>query len=103
LRELVRKGIDNAIKSSYNDDMKEDDMETNIKPYSLRLPSEMRGPLTAWAAADHRKLHSLILKLLDDALQAHRAGEPESVNAASAFHQQPMRQVLSASVVEDAG
>lgn len=72
-------------------------------PYSLRLPLEMRDALTQWAEHDRRTLHSLILVLLDDALQVHRAESRATANAANAYRPVPTVRVLTASLPESAG
>lgn len=73
------------------------------QPYSVRLPDDLRKPLTEMAERDRRTLHSLILMLLDDAVQARRAESTGSGSEASADLHAPMPQAQNASRVVFAG
>ena len=76
--------------------------KTEAVPYSLRLPADMKAGLTDWAEADRRTLHSLLLVVIDDALQAHRAGSPAAANAMTAYQPRPTGQAPHASPAEAA-
>jgi hypothetical protein len=71
-------------------------------PYSLRLPPAMKADLTDWAAEDRRTLHSLLLIVIDDALQAHHARSPAAANAMTAYQPRPTGQAPLASPAEAA-
>ena len=71
-----------------------------IPPYSIRIPEEMRDEIKMMADADHRSLHSMILRLLDDALAMRRAGAPGLANATSAFPAPPVVPTPPASAAE---
>lgn len=52
-------------------------------PFTVRLPVEMRQELELLAAQEMRSLHSMMLVLLRDALQARRQAGLEALNASS--------------------
>ena len=52
-------------------------------PFSVRLPVEMRQEVELLAAQEMRSLHSMILVLLRDALQARRQAGSGASSASS--------------------
>jgi hypothetical protein len=46
---------------------------SETKPFSLRIPPDLRHELEQWADEEDRELANLIRHILRNALQAHRA------------------------------
>lgn len=44
--------------------------ESNVKPFTLRLPPELYEPIASLAERERRSLHGQVLYLLDRALEA---------------------------------
>jgi hypothetical protein len=56
---------------------------------SIRLPRSMAEQIRSWAKEDHRSINSLVVHLLDIALQDRAQSAKESVDSWSAGFAQP--------------
>jgi len=63
--------------------------KTEYGPFSVRIPAEMRQQLEQMAEQELRSLHSLVLVLLRDALEARLQAEAKSLSAGNGDPDQP--------------
>jgi hypothetical protein len=59
-------------------------MNATPKPYSIRIPPDMRSQINQLAEKDRRSQHSMILLLLEDALLMRHAAEQAPLSEAYA-------------------
>jgi hypothetical protein len=51
-------------------------MADGEKKFTLRLPEDMHAALNQMADEDMRSLHSMVIVILREAIEAHRAKQP---------------------------
>ncbi len=51
-------------------------MADGEKKFTLRLPEDMHAALVQMADEDMRSLHSMVIVILREAIEAHRAKQP---------------------------